>query len=88
VCFRPRHGCHRDPPPQGEITSHPPAPIALGPAASRLDSHPLRKKTWLKIAKTAGKKAAAVAIARKILVLMWTLVRKDEPYKAREPVAA
>ncbi len=46
------------------------------------------KKTWLKISKTAGKKAAAVAIARKILVLMWTLVRKDEPYKAREPVAA
>jgi len=29
-----------------------------------------------------------VAIARKILVLMWTLVRKDELYKAREPVAA
>jgi transposase len=46
------------------------------------------KKTWLRIAKTAGKKAAAVAIARKILVLMWTLVRKDEPYKSREPVAA
>jgi len=46
------------------------------------------KKTWLKISKTAGKKAAAVAIARKILVLMWTLVRKDELYKAREPVAA
>ncbi|MFM7290006.1 MAG: transposase [Planctomycetia bacterium] len=46
------------------------------------------KKTWLRIAKTAGKKAAAVAIARKILVLMWTLVRKDELYKAREPVAA
>ena len=32
--------------------------------------------------------AAAVAIARKILVLMWTLVRKDEPYKSREPAAA
>ena len=46
------------------------------------------KKAWLKIAKTAGKKAAAVAIARKLLVLMWTLVRKDEPYKARDPVAA
>jgi transposase len=46
------------------------------------------KKTWLRIAKTAGKKAAAVAIARKILVLMWTLVRKDDLYKAREPVAA
>ena len=28
------------------------------------------------------------AIARKLLVLMWTLVRKDEPYKAREPLAA
>ena len=46
------------------------------------------KKTWLRIAKTAGKKAAAVAIARKILVLMWTLQRKDEPYKSRDPVAA
>ena len=46
------------------------------------------KKSWLRIAKTAGKKAAAVAIARKILVLMWTLVRKDELYKAREPIAA
>jgi hypothetical protein len=46
------------------------------------------KKSWLRIAKTAGKKAAAVAIARKILVLMWTLVRKDELHTAREPVAA
>jgi transposase len=46
------------------------------------------KKTWLKISKTAGKKAAAVAIARKLLVLMWTLVRKEEPYKSRDPVAA
>ena len=46
------------------------------------------KKNRLRIAKTAGKKAAAVAIARKILVLMWTLVRKDEPYKSRDPVAA
>ena len=49
---------------------------------------PAFKKTWPRIAKTAGKKAAAVAIARKLLVLMWTLVRKDEPYKARDPVAA
>lgn len=46
------------------------------------------KKTWLRIAKTAGKKAAAVAIARKILVLISALVRKDEPYKSREPIAA
>ncbi len=46
------------------------------------------KKTWLKISKTAGNKAAAVAIARKILVLMWTLIRKDELYKSRDPVAA
>ena len=49
---------------------------------------PAIKKTWLKISKTAGKKAAAVAIARKILVWMWTLVRKDELYKACDPVAA
>ena len=46
------------------------------------------KKSWLKISKTAGKKAAAVAVARKILALMWTLQRKDEPYKSRDPVVA
>jgi hypothetical protein len=49
---------------------------------------PAFEKTWLRITKTAAKKAAAVAIARKLLVLMWTLERKDEPYKSREPVAA
>jgi len=48
---------------------------------------------WRQLSRSLGKakqgmKAAAVAIARKILVLMWTLVRKDELYKAREPIAA
>lgn len=30
-------------------------------------------KTWLRIARTTGKKAVAIAVARKILILMWTL---------------
>jgi transposase len=50
---------------------------------------PAFKKVASKISKgEKKKKAAAVAVARKLLVLMWTLVRKDEPYKAREPIAA
>jgi transposase len=46
------------------------------------------KKIALKISKGSKKKAAAVAVARKLLVLMWTLVRKEQLYKAREPIAA
>jgi transposase len=51
---------------------------------------PAMKKVATKISKGSKtrKKAAAVAVARKLLVLMWTLARKDELYKAREPLAA
>ena len=41
------------------------------------------KKQWLKISRTAGKKAAAVAIARKLLVLMRHMVVQDEPYQSQ-----
>lgn len=51
---------------------------------------PAMKKVATKISKGSKtrKKAAAVAVARKLLVLMWTLVGKNELYKAREPLAA
>jgi len=48
---------------------------------------PAIKVMWLKLSKKAGKKAAAVAVARKLLVWMWTLVRKDELYKPGGPAA-
>lgn len=41
------------------------------------------KAQWLKISRTAGKKAAAVAIARKLLVILWQMVRKQQPYQSR-----
>lgn len=49
---------------------------------------PVIKKTWLRIKKSRDGKAAAVAVARKILIWMWTLVRKDELYKRGDVVAA
>lgn len=39
------------------------------------------KKQWLKISRSAGKKAAAVAIARKLLVLMHHLVIHNQTYQ-------
>jgi transposase len=41
------------------------------------------KRIFLRIAKRAGRKAAAVAIARKLLAWMWTAVVKGETYKSR-----
>ena len=41
------------------------------------------KSQWLKISRTAGKKAAAVAIARKLLVSLWHMVCKNQPYQPR-----
>ena len=38
---------------------------------------------FLRIAKRSGRKAAAVAIARKLLTWMWTAVCKGEPYRSR-----
>ena len=45
------------------------------------------KVMWLTLSKQEGKKAAAVAVAHKRLVSMWTLVRKDELSKPGGPVA-
>jgi transposase len=46
------------------------------------------KKMWLKMSRTAGKKAAAVAIARKLLTWMWAAVVKGQPYQPREAAPA
>jgi transposase len=44
------------------------------------------KKKWLKISRSAGKKAAAVAIARKLLVLMRHLVVHHVPYQSQAAI--
>jgi transposase len=41
------------------------------------------RRVFLRIAKRSGRKAAAVAIARKLLTWMWSAVRKGEPYRTR-----
>jgi transposase len=41
------------------------------------------KRMWLKISRTAGKKAAAVAVARKMLTWMCLAVREGKPYQRR-----
>lgn len=46
------------------------------------------KKLWLKMSRSAGKKAAAVGIARKLLSWMWAAVIKDQPYQPRVAVPA
>ena len=43
------------------------------------------KRRWLKISRGSGKKAAAVAIARQLLVALWQMVRQQAPYRTREP---
>ena len=53
-------------------------------AAIRLD--PEVKRLWLRICRKAGKKAAAVAVARRMLMWMWKAVRTQQPYRA--PLAA
>jgi len=42
---------------------------------------------FARIAKKAGRKKAAVAIARKLLTWMWYAVRKGEPYTSGPPLA-
>jgi len=49
--------------------------------AIRID--PEIKKIWLKISRSAGRKRAAVAVARKMLTWMWYAVLKGETYKSR-----
>ena len=43
------------------------------------------KRRWLKISRGSGKKAAAVAIARQLLVALWQMVRQQTPYRPHEP---
>ncbi|HEX2660521.1 MAG TPA: IS110 family transposase [Polyangia bacterium] len=43
---------------------------------------PAIKKQWLRISRQAGKKAAAVAIARKLLTWMWHMIRSGETYRS------
>jgi transposase len=45
------------------------------------------KRMWLKISRSAGKKAAAVAVARKMLTWMWYAVCRGEAYRRRGPAA-
>lgn len=45
------------------------------------------KRMWLKISRSAGKKAAAVAVARKMLTWMWYAVCRGEPYRRRVAAA-
>jgi len=55
--------------------------------AIRYDQHV--RGVFLRIAKRSGRKAAAVAIARKLLTRMWVAVNKGEPYRTpgtRHPV--
>ena len=41
------------------------------------------KRRWLKIARASGKKAAAVAIARQLLVTLWQMARRNAAYRPR-----
>jgi len=41
------------------------------------------KRRWLKISRSSGKKAAAVAIARQLLVAMWQMARRQSRYQPR-----
>jgi transposase len=45
------------------------------------------RRVFLRIAKRSGRKAAAVAIARKMLTWMWVAVTKGEPYRSRMAAA-
>ena len=51
--------------------------------AIRYDEHV--KRIFLRIAKRAGRKAAAVAVARKLLTWMQIAVKKGEPYRTPGP---
>jgi transposase len=39
------------------------------------------KRRWLKISRGSGKKAAAVAIARQLLVVLWHMAQSQSPYR-------
>jgi transposase len=48
---------------------------------------PSLKRMWLKISRSAGKKAAAVAVARKMLTWMWYAVCEGKPYRSHGQAA-
>jgi transposase len=72
----------------GHISKRGPSNLrwVLGQAAwtaVRLD--PQVKLIWLRISRKAGKKAAIVAIARRMLLWMWHAVRTGQPYRSPSP---
>jgi transposase len=42
---------------------------------------PAIRRLWQRIAKRAGSKAAAVAVARHMLMWLWNMVRRDQPFR-------
>jgi transposase len=75
---------------EGHITKAGPPDLrwVLQQAAwTAIRTQPALKKMWLKISRSAGKKAAALAIARKILGWMWVAVLKGQNYQPRVPAA-
>jgi transposase len=47
--------------------------------AIRCDEH--IRKIWLNISKHAGRKKAIVALARRMLIWMWSIIRTGQPYR-------
>jgi transposase len=45
---------------------------------------PAIRKLWQRIARRTGNKAAAVAIARHMLLWMWSMAKRNQPFKAKE----
>lgn len=45
---------------------------------------PAIRKLWQRIAKRAGNKAAAVAVARHMLMWMWTMAKANRPFERRQ----
>ena len=48
-------------------------------------SHEPLRRVYEKIKRRGGWKAAIVAIARKLLVILWSVARRDRPYPSQEP---
>lgn len=45
---------------------------------------PAIRRLWQRLAKRVRNKRAAVAVARHMLMWLWTMVRRDEPFRAKE----
>lgn len=73
----------------GHISKRGPSDLrwVLGQAAwSAVRTDPQVKRIWLRISRKAGKKAAIIAIARRLLLWMWRAVGAGQPY--RSPITA